>query len=136
MDKTDGQNNAYLVAFKMPIDIVKANIIDIRDIHDIHTLPSRDRISNNLNNGNHYTKQDNNGKGTQEWALRAIENGHIILNDNDLLDFLEKAKRTAGYFRIHANTLGDRANIDYSHSSSEIYCMFINKGPVDNKPSP
>lgn len=43
--RQDGQNNAYLVTFKMPINIVKANIIDAHDIHDIHTLPSRDRIA-------------------------------------------------------------------------------------------
>jgi len=127
----DDQNGAYLVAFKLPIDKVKVD-----SIIDINVLPSEDKTfkgpSNSLNNSIPYGDQDkNNDKGAHKWAVQAIKNGQIILNDNDLLDFLMIAKnRTSGYFRIHANAnnLEDR-----SYRNSEIYCMFIDKGPLANK---
>jgi hypothetical protein len=91
-----------------------------------------DRSSNSLNNSIRYDDQDkNNDKRTHKWAVQAIKNGQIILNDNDLLDFLMMAKnRTSGHFRVHtnANNLENR-----SYENSEIYCMFINKGPLGNK---
>jgi hypothetical protein len=104
----DSQNGAYLVAFKLPIDKVKVD-----SIIDINVLPSEDKTfkgsSNSLNNSIHYGDQDkNNDKGIHKWAVQAIKNGQIILNDNDLLNFLMIAKnRTSGYFRIHANNLED-----------------------------
>jgi hypothetical protein len=127
----DSQNGACLVAFKMPIDKFKVD-----SIIDINVLPYGDKTfkgdSNSLNNSSHYDDQDkNNDKGTHKWAVQAIKNGQIILNDNDLLDFLMIAKhRTSGYFRIHANAnnLEDR-----SYRNSEVYCMFIDKGPLANK---
>jgi hypothetical protein len=62
------------------------------------------------------------------WALRAIENGQMVLNDNDLIDFINIAKtKTWGYFRIHLDNPEDGANIDNSCSNSEIYCMFVNR---------
>ena len=127
----DSQNGSYLVAFKLPIDNVKVD-----SIIDINVLPSGDKTfkgdSNSLNNSIRYDDQDkNNDKGAHQWAVQVIKNGQIILNDNDLLDFLMIAKnRTSGYFRVHANAnnLEDR-----SYRNSEIYCMFINKGPLTNK---
>ena len=130
----DGQNGAYLVAFKLPIDKV-----EVDTIIDISVLPLGDKMlkkgsSNSLDNSIPYGDQDNNNeKGTPKWALQAIENGQIILNDNDLLDFLKIAKnKTYGYFRVHtnANNLEDRA-----FRNSEIYCMFINKGLLTGKKS-
>jgi hypothetical protein len=60
--------------------------------------------------------------------LGAIKKGQMILNDNDLLDFLKTANnRTSGYFRIHTNNLDDISDLDNSDSASEIYCLFINK---------
>ncbi|HEU4824517.1 MAG TPA: hypothetical protein VFS97_13920 [Nitrososphaeraceae archaeon] len=127
----NGQNSAYLVAFKLPIDKVKVDTII-----DINVLPSGDKMfkgsSNSLNNSIPYGDQDNNNdKGTHKWALQAIESGQIILNDNDILDFLMIAgNRTYGYFRVHvnANNLEDR-----SYRNSEVYCMFINKGLLIRK---
>jgi hypothetical protein len=128
----DSQKGAYLVAFKLPIDKVKVD-----SIIDINVLPSGDKMlkgssNSSLDNSIHYGDYDkNNDKGIHKWAVQAIKNGQIILNDNDLLDFLMMAKnRTSGYFRIHANAnnLEDR-----SYRNSEVYCMFINKGPLANK---
>lgn len=127
----NGQSSAYLVAFKLPIDKVKVDTVI-----DINVLSSGDKMlkgsSNSLNNSIPYGGQDNNNDGgTHKWALQAIENGQIILNDNDLLDFLKIAKnRTYGYFRVHtdANKLEDRA-----YRNSNIYCMFINKGLLTSK---
>jgi hypothetical protein len=127
----NGQSSAYLVAFKLPIDKV-----NVDTIIDINVLPSGDKMfkgsSNSLNNSIPYGDQDNNNyKGTHKWALQAIENGQIILDDNDLLDFLKVAKnKTYGYFRVHtnANKLEDRA-----YGNSDIYCMFINKGLLTSK---
>ena len=57
--------------------------------------------------------------------------GQLILNDNDLLDFLKTANnRTSGYFRIHTNNLDDISDSDNSDLASEIYCLFINKGSI------
>lgn len=127
----DGQNSAYLVAFKLPIDKLPIDKVKVDTIIDINALPSGDKMlkgsCNSLNNSTPYGDQDNNDeKGIPKWALQAIENGQIILNDNDLLDFLKIAKnKTYGYFRVHtnANNLEDRA-----YRNSDIYCMFINKG--------
>lgn len=127
----NGQSSAYLVAFKLPIDEVKVDTVI-----DINVLSSGDKMlkgsSNSLNNSIPYGGQDNNNDGgTHKWALQAIENGQIILNDNDLLDFLKIAKnRMYGYFRVHtdANKLEDRA-----YRNSNIYCMFINKGLLTSK---
>ena len=120
-----------MVAFKLPIDKVKVD-----SIIDINVLPSGDKMlkgsSNSLNNSIRYDDQDkNNDKEAHQWAVQVIKNGQIILDDNDLLDFLIIAKnRTSGYFRVHtnANNLENR-----SYENSEIYCMFINKGPLTNK---
>ena len=70
-------------------------------------------------------------KGKHDWALGAIKNGQMILNDNELLDFLKTANnRTSGYFRIHTNNLDDISDLDNSDSASEIYCLFVNKGSL------
>jgi hypothetical protein len=122
----DGQNNAYLVGFKLPIEKVNPN-----NIIDIYPLSVKDKMSNTLNNSNLYPNETNNEKGKHDWALGAIKNGQMILNDNELLDFLKTANnRTSGYFRIHTNNLEDRSDIDNSHSASEIYCLFVNKGSL------
>ncbi|MGI8832924.1 MAG: hypothetical protein ACR2IS_09850 [Nitrososphaeraceae archaeon] len=122
----DGPNNAYLVAYKLPLEKVKANNI----IH-IYILSSKDKMSNTLNNSSLYHNETKNDKGKHEWALGAIKNGQMILNDNDLLDFLKAANnRTSGYFRIHTNNLEDTSNIDNFDSASEAYCFFVNKGSL------
>jgi hypothetical protein len=74
----DGQNNAYLVAFKLPLEKVKAN-----NIIDIYTLSAKNKMSNTLNNSNHYANETKNDKGKHEWALGTIKNGKMILHDND-----------------------------------------------------
>jgi hypothetical protein len=85
-------------------------------------------MSNALNNSNFNANETKNNKGKHEWALGAIKKGQMILNDNDLLDFLKTANNTtSGYFRIHTNNLDDISDLDNSDSASEIYCLFINK---------
>ena len=121
--------DTYLVAFKLPLDKVKANIIDIynssRAIIDIY-ISSRAKTNTNLRNSDNYPNQDNGRMHL--WALRAIENSQMVLNDNDLIDFINIAKnKTWGYLRIHLDNPEDGANIDNSCSNSEIYCMFINR---------
>ena len=119
----DGQNNAYLVGFKLPLEKVNSN-----NIIDIYTPSVKHKMSNALNNSNFNANETKNNKGKHEWALGAIKKGQMILNDNDLLDFLKTANnRTSGYFRIHTNNLDDISDLDNSDSASEIYCLFINK---------
>jgi hypothetical protein len=130
----DGQSNAYLGAFKLPIDKLPIDKVDT--IIDINVLPSGDKMlkgsGNILDNSIPYGDQDNNNeKGAHKWALQAIENGQIILNDNDLLDFLKIAKnKSYGYFRVHANANNLK---DRTYRNSDIYCMFINKGLLRKK---
>ena len=64
----DGQNNAYLVGFKLPLEKVKSN-----NIIDIHTPSVKDKMSNALNNSNFYANETKNNKGKHEWALGAIK---------------------------------------------------------------
>jgi hypothetical protein len=125
----DGKNNAYLVGFKLPLEKVNFN-----NIIDIYPLSVKDKMSNTLNNSNLYANETKNEKRKHDWALGAIKKGQMILNDNELLDFLKTANnRTSGYFRIHANNLEDRSDIDNSDSAPEIYCLFVNKGPLKNE---
>jgi hypothetical protein len=114
----------YLVAFRLPIDKVKANIIDIY-------MSSMVRTDNNLSSHDIYASRHDTG--THRWALRAIENSQTILDDDDLTDFIRIANnKTSGFFRIH-HDVQEKANIGNSCSYSGIYCMFINKGPLPNK---
>jgi hypothetical protein len=116
--------DVYLVAFKLPIDKVKANIIDIY-------MSSMVRTDNNLSSHDIYASQHNTG--THRWALRAIENNQTILDDDDFTDFIRIANnKTSGFFRIH-HDIQEKANIGNSCSYSGIYCMFINKGPLPDK---
>jgi hypothetical protein len=124
--------DAYLVALKLPPTIVITNIIDIY-------TSSRAKANTDLRSSHNYPTQD---KRLHQWALRAIENGgigQIILNDDDLIDFMEIANnKTYGYFRFQfgdpednsGENPGDKANIVKSSLNSEIYLMFINKGPI------
>lgn len=122
----DGQNNTFLVGFKLPLEKVSSN-----NIIDIYPLSVKDKMNNTLNNNNLYANETNNEKGKHDWALGAIKNGQTILKDNELLDFLETANnRTSGYFRIHTNNLEDNSDIDNSDSALEIYCLFVNKGSL------
>ena len=61
------------------------------------------------------------------WALRAIENSQMVLNDNDLIDFINIAKnKTWGYLRIHLDNPEDGANIDNSvQIQKSIVCLSI-----------
>jgi hypothetical protein len=116
--------DVYLVAFKLPIDKVKGNIIDIY-------MSSMVGTDNNLSSHDIYASRHNTG--THRWALRAIENNQTILDDDDFTDFIRIANnKTSGFFRIH-HDIQEKANIGNSYSCSGIYCMFINKGPLPNK---
>jgi hypothetical protein len=122
----DGQNNAYLVGFKLPLEKVKSN-----NIIDIYTLSVKNKMSKTLNNSNLYANETKNDKGIHKWALEVIKNGQVILNDDDLLDFLTTAKNgTSGYFRIHTNDLEESSDLENSDSAAEIYCLFVNKGSL------
>lgn len=122
----DGQNNTYLVGFKLPLD--KVNSYNIIDIYP-HSV--KDEMSNKLNNTNLYANDTNKEKGKHDWALGAIKNGQMILNDDELLEFLKTANnRTSGYFRIHTSNLEDSSDLNNSDSAPEIYCFFVNKGSL------
>jgi hypothetical protein len=55
----------------------------------------------------------------------------VLLNDDDLLDFLNTAKNgTSGFFRIHTNGLEESPELENSDSAAEIYCLFVNKGSL------
>jgi hypothetical protein len=116
--------DTYLIAFKLPIDKVKADIIDIYTSSIIRT-------DNNRSSHNFCANQYN--KVTRSWMLLAIENGQTILDDDDFTDFIRVANnKTSGFFRIHHDRQ-EKANKGNSCSYSGIYCMFINKGPLPNK---
>jgi hypothetical protein len=122
-------NDAYLVALKMPPKIVITNIIEIY-------TSSRAKANTNLRSSHNYHTQY---RRLHQWALRAKENGgigQVILNDDDLKDFMEIANnKTYGYFRFQFGDPEDnpgenpyKANIDKSSLKSEIFLMFINRG--------
>jgi hypothetical protein len=127
--------DGYLVAFRLALEKANANIVDIytssRAVIDI-PISSRAKTNFNLRNSDSYSSQDI--KRTHQWALRVIENGQTLLNDDELIDFIKIAdNRTAGYFRIRLDGQEYKANTNNSSFHSEIYCMFINKGPLPNK---
>jgi hypothetical protein len=116
--------DTYLVAFRLPIDKVKADIIDIYTSSIIRTDNNRSSLDFCANQYN---------KVTRRWMLLAIENGQTILDDDDFTDFIRVANnKTSGFFRIHPDRQ-EKVNIDNSSSYPGIYCMFINKGPLLNK---
>jgi hypothetical protein len=122
----DGQNNTYLVGFKLPLAKVNSN-----NIIDIYLHPVKDKMSNTLNNSNLYANVSNNEKGKHHWALGAIKNGQMILNDDELLEFLKTANnRISGYFRIHTSNQEDSSDLDNADCAPEIYCLFVNKGSL------
>ena len=122
-------NDACLVALKLPPKFVITNIIEIY-------TSSRAKANTNLHSSHNYHTQY---RRLHQWALRAIENGgigQVILNDDDLKDFMEIANnKTYGYFRFQFGDPEDnpgenpyKANIDKSSLKSEIFLMFINRG--------
>jgi hypothetical protein len=106
----DGQNNAYLVGFKLPHEKVKSN-----NIIDIYTLSVKNKMSKTLNNSNLYANETKNDKRIHAWALEVIKKGQVLLNDDNLLDFLNTAKNgISGFFRIHTNGLEESPELENS----------------------
>lgn len=127
-------NETYLIAFKSNYVVNTKDVIDIfispRENYNspIQTPPVTATTTATKSST---TKNIDHQAVPYGWALRAIETGQTILDDNDLTDLIKIARfKTSGYFRIHLDNL--KNNADNSNSYSEIYCMSINKGPLLN----
>ncbi len=94
------ENNAYLVAIEMPPNVGLNNCCEI--------MP---------NNENH-------------WAARAINDKQTILNDEELSDFLSKARNaTYAAFKVIPPYLQEQQQQQQQESSTRCYLMII----TDNK---
>jgi hypothetical protein len=103
--------DSFLIAMRVPIFLV-----DRKEIIDVLMTPQAN------------SDKDGNEMWTNGWALEAAKKGWIILNNEELVDFIKIAKhKTSVYFRIRIDKPSGGGKECFG--SDTIYLMFIDKYP-------